>query len=171
MPEGHDLASNLRRSQFTDVDGTSSESKTLGNTDDDTTTNEGADAVARGEGLDESRDNGEESSDSDTDTSTSKIGQWTTHEPTGCDSTNGVRCVDRTDQVAVRVVEVGDPVLTTLHIVSARSYETMVENEAYLNGVEDTGVETVHCHGTRCHQRDVPVVRPLVGEHHVWRLD
>ena len=56
LPEGHDLSTDLRGRKFSDVDGTSSEGKTLADTDDDTASDESTNLSTRSKCLHNSRD-------------------------------------------------------------------------------------------------------------------
>lgn len=73
LPEGHDETTNLGWCHFTNVDWSSSESNTLTETNDHTTTDEDTEIVARSEGLHESGDDGEECTDEHSNSSTESI--------------------------------------------------------------------------------------------------
>lgn len=101
LPEGHDLATDLWRSKLADVDGAGSKSQTLTDTDDDTTTDEGAKVAARSESLNQGCDDDHNGTGSHTDTTTGVVSKRSTHEPPSHDGTDGVGGIDGTNLLSV----------------------------------------------------------------------
>lgn len=133
----------MRGTALSDVDRASGQSKTLSDTDDDTTTDEAANVATRRECLDEGGDNSKEGTSGHADSSASEISEGTTHEPSCNNGTDGVGGVDCSDSLCVGLVEVVVPVLGAL------------------DGVVDGCVVPVEHHARCSDERDVPIVRTL----------
>jgi len=114
LPEGHDSTTDVGRGEFTNVDGTRSQSNTLANTDEETTNQEDDELVVRRECLHECSDNDEATTDAHAGTTTEAIGDRSPEEEPRNNSSNSVGSVDRTDLLRVRLVVVSDPVLGAL---------------------------------------------------------
>ena len=82
LPEGHDLATDLRRRNFSNVNGSRSESNALTNTDQDSAKDKDTELVVRCEGLDDGSDNGDEASDAHSCSTSEPIGKRTSKKPT-----------------------------------------------------------------------------------------
>ena len=139
-------------------DGKLTQSDTLTETDDDSTCDEHSELSSGGKALDESRNDGQQATDSHTISSSQSIGlqvrvSWaqllstcektydrTSEEETSENGTDVVGTVDETESVSSGSVEICYPVLRVLA------------------GVENRCIVAVEDHACCCHERDIPEV-------------
>lgn len=96
------------------------QSKTLTNTNDDTSSDKDSNVATRRKRLHECGHDDESSTNSHTDATSRKVSKRASHEKSGDDSSDGVRSVDSSDDVWARVVEVRNPMFRILERIEHR---------------------------------------------------
>lgn len=97
LPESHDLSTDIGGRNLVDVDGSSSQSHALAQSNNDTSCDEQSNVVVGGKGLHKSGNDGHDATNCHTPSSTKVISQWPTDEEAGYDSADCVSSVDLRD--------------------------------------------------------------------------